>query len=137
MNEGMNVEFDHAFGGFLEAFGKGRKMVLSTAENDAVTSRMMSIVRLGDQFYFQTDKNFRKYNQLIANPQAALCIDNTQIEGVCKELGHPSQCTAFAKAYQECFPDSYERYTLLQNERVCAQPKVHSALGLYRRHTVY
>lgn len=93
-------------------------MVLSTAENDAVTSRMMSIVRLGDQFYFQTDKNFRKYNQLIANPQAALCVDNTQIEGICKELGHPSQCTAFAKVYEECFPDSYERYTLLQNERV-------------------
>lgn len=38
--------FEEKYSAFLLEFGKGRKMVLSTAEKDRVTSRMMSIVQI-------------------------------------------------------------------------------------------
>ena len=115
----MNL-FDETYGEFLKAFGKGKPMVLSTCEGSRVTSRMMSVVQLDGAFCFQTARTFRKYAQLKANPRAALCIDNIQIEGICEELGHPSQCPAFSEAYRACFAGSFERYSHLDNERVFA-----------------
>ena len=50
----------------------------------------------------------------------ALCIDNIQIEGQCMELGIPAQNREFSDAYREYFPGSYDRYTLLENERLFA-----------------
>lgn len=71
--------FKDKYNKFLIEYGKARKMVLSTSENDMVTSRMMNIIQIDGLFYFQTDKELRKYNQLINNPKVALCIDNIQI----------------------------------------------------------
>ncbi len=83
-----------------------------------VTSRMMSIIILDKKFYFQTDKNFRKYRRLKENPNISLCIDNIQIEGQCKELGKPCDQMEFVEAYKKNFPSSFTRYTLLKNERL-------------------
>ena len=110
--------FEEACLKFWQEFGKGKKMVLSTALNDMVTSRMMSVIHLNNQLYFQTDSTFRKYNQLKKNPHAALCIDNIQIEGLCKEIGSPAENTEFCNAYKEYFTSSFYRYTLLKNERL-------------------
>ncbi|MGN0588100.1 MAG: pyridoxamine 5'-phosphate oxidase family protein, partial [Ruminiclostridium sp.] len=52
---------------FLSDFGKGRKMVLSTSENNIVSSRMMSVVQIEGIFYFQTDTNMKKYHHITAN----------------------------------------------------------------------
>ena len=79
-------DYEDRMESFFADFGKGRKMVLSTSENDRVSSRMMSVVRIDGEFYFQTDRKLRKYHQLSANPHVALCIDNIQIEGSCREL---------------------------------------------------
>ncbi|MBR5681721.1 MAG: pyridoxamine 5'-phosphate oxidase family protein [Ruminococcus sp.] len=103
---------------FLSDFGKGRKMVLSTSENDRVSSRMMSVVQINGDFYFQTDIKLRKYRQLSANRNAALCIDNIQIEGICEELGRPLDNAAFSTAFRECFRGSFDAYTSLDNERL-------------------
>lgn len=103
---------------FLSDFGKGRKMVLSTSENDKVSSRMMSVVQINGFFYFQTDINLRKYHQLMANNNVALCIDNIQIEGVCKEVGHPLEAPDFSCLFRECFKGSFDAYTSLKNERL-------------------
>lgn len=110
--------FEEACLKFWQEFGESKKMVLSTAVNDVVTSRMMSVIHLNNQLYFQTDHTFRKYEQLKKNPHVALCIDNIQIEGFCKEIGIPAQNAEFCKAYQECFASSFHRYTLLKNERL-------------------
>lgn len=83
----MNT-FHDKYQAFLSDFGNGRTMVLSTSENDIVSSRMMSVIQIEGIFYFQTDATFKKYHQLLSNPNVALCIDNIQIEGVCEELGH-------------------------------------------------
>ena len=103
---------------FLADFGEGRKMVLSTSENAKVSSRMMSVVLINGEFYFQTDIMLRKYSQLNANPNSALCIDNIQIEGICEELGHPLGSSAFCEVFRECFRGSYDAYTSLKNERL-------------------
>ncbi len=103
---------------FFADFGKGRKMVLSTSDGSKVSSRMMSVVLIGDRFYFQTDKMLRKYAQLKFNKNVALCTDNIQIEGVCEEIGHPLGSKEFCKAFKECYKGSYDAYTSLENERL-------------------
>ncbi|MBQ9895342.1 MAG: pyridoxamine 5'-phosphate oxidase family protein [Ruminococcus sp.] len=112
------TSFHDKFLTFLSHFGKGRKMVLSTSENDKVSSRMMSVVQIDGRFYFQTDKTFRKYHQLMSNKNVALCIDNMQIEGICEEIGHPLNNAAFCSIFEECFKGSYDAYTSLDNERL-------------------
>lgn len=111
-----HAEFAARYGAFLEELGKGRKMVLSTSLHDHVTSRMMSIVQSGGVFYFQTDMEMRKYAQLSGNPRVALCIDNIQIEGLCRQLGRPMENRDFCSLYEECFPGSFHRYSALERE---------------------
>ena len=110
--------FKDKYNKFLIEYGKARKMVLSTSENDMVTSRMMSIIQIDGLFYFQTDKELRKYNQLINNHKVALCIDNIQIQGICKDIGHPTKNKIFLIIYKECYNNSYNMYTSLKNERL-------------------
>lgn len=117
---------------FWREFGMGKKMVLSTSFNDHVTSRMMSIVQKEGILYFQTDKTFRKYTQLAGNENAALCIDNIQMEGVCTQLGHPADSGEFCRMYRECFPSSFERYTALGNERLFEFRPVYIKRWVYR-----
>ena len=116
-------DFNEKYGSFLADLGEGRKMVLSTAENGKVSSRMMSVVSFGGKLWFQTDKNLRKYRQLSANKNVALCIDNIQIEGICEEIGHPLESGQFCKAFKKCFKGSFDAYTSLKNERLfCVEP---------------
>lgn len=115
----MDIFYDK-YSKFLLEFGKSKNMVLSVCENNRVSSRMMSIVQSNGIFYFQTDITLNKYHQLINNPNIALCIDNIQIEGVCKELGHPLEFTEFCNLFQVCFKGSYDAYTSLKNERLFA-----------------
>ena len=111
-------EFYQKVDEFFSDFGKGRKMVLSTSENDKVSSRMMSVVQIGGELYFQTDRTMKKYNQMMKNNNVALCIDNIQIEGKCIETGHPLDNAEFCDIYKECFKGSYDAYSMLSNERL-------------------
>ena len=108
--------FSEKYSELMEQFGISKKMVLSTAENNIVSSRMMSVIQINGKLYFQTDKTFRKYRQIVQNPNVSLCIDNIQIEGRCKEIGRPLENNEFLQKFQRCFPDSYKRYSLLENE---------------------
>ncbi len=112
--EGFDIQCSILF----EQLGNNMKMVLSTSFNDKVTSRMMSVVILDKLFYFQTDQNSRKYEQLQRNHNAALCIENVQIEGICKEMGHPLDNQVFSDLYKEYYKASYDKYSALLNERL-------------------
>lgn len=116
---------------FFGQLGEHGIMVLSTSLNDKVTSRMMSIVIIHNKFYFQTDKSFRKYNQLQGNPNAALCINNVQIEGVCIEIGHPLDNKGFCDLYKQYYRSSYENYTVLTNERLFVMEPVYVQKWIY------
>lgn len=126
----MNT-FSQKYKAFLLEFGKGRKMVLSTSENNRVSSRMMSIVQIDGMFYFQTDITFTKCYQLASNHNVALCIDNIQIEGISEEVGHPLQSAPFCDAFQECFRASYEAYSSLKNERLFSIKPIYIERWIY------
>ncbi len=71
---------------------------------DFVTSRMMSIIIINNEFYFQTDKAFRKYEQLQKNSNVSLWIDNVVVEGVYKEIGSPIDDKKFCELYENGVP---------------------------------
>lgn len=127
----MNT-FSAAYEKFLSDFGKGRTMVLSTSAEQTVSSRMMSVVLIDGLFYFQTDCTFRKYRQLSQNPNAALCIDNIQIEGLCEEIGHPLHHRDFCAHFSECFKGSYDAYSALRNERLFVFRPIRIERWIYR-----
>jgi len=110
------MEFSEMLNHFYESFGCCKNMVLSTSLNDKVTSRMMSILLFKGKFYFQTDKEFRKYDQIIKNPNVALCTDNIQIEGICKQLKKPIDNKDFCRLYKKYYRNSYDLYSGLDNE---------------------
>ncbi len=112
----MNRIFEEKINEFYTEFGDSKIMVLSSAYNNKVSSRMMSIVHIDRKFYFQTDKNFRKYQQILSNPNIALCIDNIQIEGVCKEVGKPFDNIKFVEVFKENYESSYKNYSNLIDE---------------------
>lgn len=108
--------FEEKCNAFYQSFGAHKAMVLSTSFGDKVTSRMMSVILLEDAFYFQTDKNFRKYEQIKQNPHVAFCVDNIQIEGICTEVGTPADNSEFCSLYKKYFPNSFTMYSLLDSE---------------------
>ena len=122
---------------FFSDFGKGRKMVLSTSEGGRVSSRMMSVVLIDGIFYFQTDITMKKYRQITANSNVALCIDNIQIEGVCEEIGHPLQNAEFCNVFQECFKGSFDAYSSLTNERLFSVKPVYIERWVYKDAVAY
>lgn len=109
-------DYYEAYSSFWNSFGSGRHMVLSTACGDRVSSRMMSVVNIDGCLYFQTFRTSRKYEQLKANSQVALCCDNIQIEGSAEEAGHPIDNPDFCTAFRGKYPSSYDYYTLLECE---------------------
>lgn len=117
---------------FFNQLDKYKKMVLSTSLNDKVTSRMMSIIILDNSFYFQTDITFRKYKQIQNNPNVALCIDNIQIEGICEQFGSPFENATFCKLYHQYFPNSYDKYTNIKNERLFVVKPVYIQKWIYK-----
>lgn len=98
--------------------GESKNMVLSTSYKDKVTPRMMSVIIFDGEFYFQTDKHFRKYNQIKNNPNVSLCCDDISIEGVCTELGKPLDNQKFNELYEKHYNYSYQQYSSLDNERL-------------------
>ena len=123
--------FKEKYEAFLAEFIKGKTMVLSSSANNKVSSRMMSIVSYNGLFYFQTDKTLRKYTQLINNPHIALCSANIQIEGICAEIGHPTDNPLFCKVYKECFNSSFNKYSSLKNERLFVVKPIYVERWIY------
>ncbi len=112
------MEYTEAYEQFWKEVGAYRKMVLSTSNQNVPTSRMISVIIGEQKLYFQTDARSRKYAQIHGNQNVALCIDNIQIEGVCVELGKPIDNDIFLAQYRCGYPDSYNRYTMLEYERL-------------------
>lgn len=103
---------------FFQLLGANQIMVLATCANNKVTARSMSFVIDNGKLYFQTSKNFCKYEQIKINSNVAVCINNIQIEGICNEIGHPLEKSnsTFAQKYKEFFRGSYDAYSNLPSE---------------------
>ncbi len=110
--------FDEKTTALFQSLGGHLVMVLATCADTRVTARSMSILVKDQSFYFQTDRTFLKYRQISGNNRVALCANQVQVEGICRELGHPmaEENSWFAKRFQAAFPRSYERYTPMAQE---------------------
>ncbi len=116
----------------FQKLGESQIMCLATSSEDRVTARSMSVIVMGQKFYFQTDRRFLKYNQILRNPRVALCFNNIQIEGICKEQGHPlsAENSSFSNKYNQYFKGSFDKYSHMDNEVVFeVQPKLISLWG--------
>lgn len=129
--------FEEKCATLFDEIGEYKKMVLSTSFEDYVTSRMMSIIIFDGIFHFQTDKTFRKYEQLQKNRKVALCIDNISIEGYCNELGHPLENPKFCNLYEKYFSNAFKRYTQLTNECLFAIEPIYIKKWIYEEGEPY
>ncbi|HBE79558.1 MAG TPA: pyridoxamine 5'-phosphate oxidase [Firmicutes bacterium] len=102
----------------IDSISKNKLMVLATSFENRVTARTMSIINKGITIFFQTDKNFIKYQQIERNPNVALCIENIQIEGIAKIKGHPYENSFFTDTFKIKHKGSYENYSHLTDEIV-------------------
>lgn len=84
----MNTLYTNKYIEIYQQIGDHAKIVLATSYQDKVSVRTMSFVIMNGLFYFQTDNTFRKYQDIKGNENVGLCLDNIQIEGICKEIGH-------------------------------------------------
>lgn len=116
-NNTMN-NFEERCRELFEIFGESKNMVLSTSADDKVTSRMMSVIVLDGIFYFQTDITFRKCSQIFKNTNVALCTDNISVEGICSEIGKPSDNADFIRLFEQHYNWSYHKYSGIRNERL-------------------
>lgn len=115
--------FTERYAQLWDELGESRVMVLATANGEAVSARSVSVVMQEGRLLFQTDLGSRKYAQLKKNPRAALCWDNVQIEGECRETGRPQDHPVFCELFSKHYPGAFARYTLLENERLfCLTP---------------
>lgn len=101
-----------------EDIGSHGIMVLSTCEDNRVTSRSMSVVVFGGKFYFQTNENYLKYRQIQSNGNVALCFGKYSIEGVCRDIGKPYEVSEFMDCMNRIYPDAVKRWSKLDEERV-------------------
>jgi uncharacterized pyridoxamine 5'-phosphate oxidase family protein len=114
----MDQEFDKKLKILFDRLGSSTKMVLATSLDDRVSARTMSFLIEKGRFYFQTDKTFRKYDQISRNGNVALCVDNVQVEGICMEIGSPADHADFCQKFEKAFPSSFKSYSKLKNERL-------------------
>ena len=100
-----------------------KHIVLATSYNDLVTARTISYVMINEKLYFQTLKTYEKVYQITHNNKVALCIDNLQIEGLAKIVGHPfdNKNNLFLELYKEKHNSAYQKYSSLADEVVIEQ----------------
>ncbi|MBN2302840.1 MAG: pyridoxamine 5'-phosphate oxidase family protein [Anaerolineae bacterium] len=108
----MDISYDDLARSIIKQLDKTPEMVLATCAGDRVTARMMSCIHRDLRIYFQTDRGFLKYEQIVQNPNVALCISNMQIEGTARILGRWSEIDdpELKALYRQHHAGSFERY---------------------------
>lgn len=108
-----NLTFEQAVQIMFEKLGDYKIMALASSVSDYVMVRNVSCLFYDQKIWFKTDKNFRKTQQLFANPQVALCWSGVQVEGVAANCGlvvdEPDR--RFEKLYEKFLWGSYNKYS--------------------------
>lgn len=104
----------------FKTFGSSRLISLATCNGEHVNARTVSSIIANQKFYFQTSNQMNKAREIAANEQVAICFDNAQIQGKCREIGHPlnKENEWFIKLYKEAFPNAFKKYSHLKSERI-------------------
>lgn len=107
------LSFEEAVSLMFEKLGTDKIMALASSQNDYVMVRNVSCLFYSGKIWFKTDKNFRKTQQLFANPNVALCWSGVQVEGTARNCGlvvdEPGR--VFEEAYKKYLWESYNKYS--------------------------
>ena len=107
------LTFEEAVGLMFEQLGDWKIMALASSVNDYVMVRNVSCLFYDQKVYFKTDREFRKTQQLLKNPQVALCWSGVQIEGIAENKGlvveEPDH--KFETLYKKFLWGSYNKYS--------------------------
>ncbi|MGL4848471.1 MAG: pyridoxamine 5'-phosphate oxidase family protein [Clostridium sp.] len=116
----MRLNYNDLKNEVISNLEKNKTWVLSTALNNNVSSRSMSIINVGLDIYFQTNKCYLKYNQLKENNNISLCFNNISIEGIAEEIGNwtDEQNKELMELYKKVHPSSFKAYGLLDGQVV-------------------
>ena len=108
-----NLTFEQAVAIMFDKLGDSKIMALASSVNDYVMVRNVSCLFYDNRVWFKTDKNFRKTQQLFANPHVALCWSGVQIEGLAENKGlvvdEPDR--RFETLYKKHLWGSYNKYS--------------------------
>lgn len=108
-----NLTFEQAKALLWEQLGDWKIMALASSVNDYVMVRNVSCLFYDGKVWFKTDKNFRKTQQLFANPQVAMCWNGVQVEGIAENKGlvvdEPDR--RFEALYKKFLWGSYNKYS--------------------------
>lgn len=104
----------------IEILENNKNWVLSTSFIDKITSRTMSIINIGMEIYFQTNKKYTKYTQMIKNSNVSLCYNNISIEAVVQETGswEDEKNKNIMELYKKSHLSSYNKYGGLDGQVV-------------------
>ena len=81
------MEFNEAVELMFKKLGDYKIMALASSVDDVVMVRNVSCLFYNQKIYFKTDKNFRKTQQLYANPNVAMCWNGVSLEGTAVNKG--------------------------------------------------
>ena len=108
-----DLTFEQAVAIMFDKLGDSKIMALASSVNDYVMVRNVSCLFYDNKVWFKTDKNFRKTQQLFANPHVALCWSGVQIEGLAANKGlvvdEPDR--RFEALYKKHLWGSYNKYS--------------------------
>ena len=112
------MEFNEAVELMFKKLGDYKIMALASSVDDVVMVRNVSCLFYNQKIYFKTDKNFRKTQQLYANPNVAMCWNGVSLEGtaVNKGLVIDEEQRIFETLYKKFLWGSYNAYSHVDSE---------------------
>lgn len=118
MKNAIDMDFEQAVQTMKKKMGDWKIMALATCADNYPMVRNVSCLFYNDKIYFKTDKNFRKTQQLYANPRVAMCFNGTQVEGLAeiKGLVVEEEGRTFETLYKTWLWQSYNAYSHEESE---------------------
>ena len=113
-----NIRYEDAVDRMFEKLGNSQIMALASSLNDYVMVRNVSCLFYNRKIYFKTDKNFRKTQQLLQNPNVAMCWSGIQVEGIATNTGLVTEEPGhrFEEGYKKYLWESYNKYSHTDTE---------------------
>ena len=100
-----------------QLLGKTCYAILSTANKKGVVSASsMAFVAEGPNVYFQTDRSYEKYQNILENRNVAITINNTYFKGEAEVLGSPLDNDKFVELMKQKHLQTFENYSSLPNQ---------------------
>ena len=123
----------------LKVLHKNKLIYLATACESRVKSRVVDYHNEGLKIGFITWTNSVKIHHMKLNPLVSLCIENLQIEGEAKLLGHPrlAKNKEFIESYKQRHPMPYSNFIGMENVVLVMIEPLLTIMMIYKENYFY